>query len=139
MPSLITSPAKKLCATLAAPSDKSISHRALIFAAMAMGTSRIKNLLSSDDVLATATALKTLGVDIEENTDGHTIHGNGVGGLRSPERVLDFRNSGTGARLMLGVLATHPFISSFTGDESLNNRPMDRVIKPLQEFGAEAN
>ena len=139
MPSLISSPVKNLRATLAAPPDKSISHRALIFAATAIGTSRIKNLLPSDDVLATATALKTLGISIEENTGGHTIHGNGVGGLCSPKHVLDFRNSGTGARLMLGVLATHPFISSFTGDESLNHRPMDRVIKPLQEFGAEAN
>ena len=139
MPALAASPAKKLRATLAAPSDKSISHRALIFSATAMGTSRIKNLLPSDDVLATAGALKALGVSIEENTGGHTVHGNGVGGLRPPESVLDFRNSGTGARLMLGVLATHPFVSSFTGDESLNRRPMDRVIRPLQEFGAEAN
>ncbi len=136
---LTASPAKKLRATLAAPSDKSISHRALILAAMAMETSRIKNLLPSDDVLATATALKTLGVSIEEDSGEHAVHGNGVGGLRPPEHVLDFRNSGTGARLMLGVLATHPFVSRFTGDESLNRRPMDRVIKPLQEFGAEAD
>ena len=139
MPPLIASPSKKLRATLQAPSDKSISHRALMLAATAMGTSHIRNLLPSEDILATATALRNLGIAIEKTDSVHVVHGAGTGGLRAPTRVLDFGNAGTGARLMLGLCATHPFTSTFTGDNSLNHRPMDRVIRPLREFGAEAN
>ena len=131
---------------LRAPADKSISQRALILAALALGKSRIRNLLPSADVRATAQALRQLGVVICPDASGDDtaaqrhwrVQGVGVGGLRPPTGVLDFANSGTGARLMLGVLATHPFIATFTGDASLVRRPMKRVLEPLAEFGATA-
>ncbi len=134
---LIAAKARALSGRVAVPGDKSVSHRALIFGALAVGTTRVTGLLEGEDVLNTARALRRLGVPIERGADGvWTVHGVGVGGLAEPDAVLDLGNSGTGARLLMGLVATHPFISFFTGDESLCRRPMARVTEPLTAMGA---
>jgi 3-phosphoshikimate 1-carboxyvinyltransferase len=107
-----------------------------MLAGMAVGESRIEGLLEGADVLATAAALRALGVEIERGPAGWHVHGVGVGGLREPDRPLDLGNSGTGARLLLGLLAGHPFTTFMTGDDSLRSRPMARVSEPLSEMGA---
>jgi 3-phosphoshikimate 1-carboxyvinyltransferase len=120
------------------PGDKSISHRALMFAALAVGRSRITGLLEGEDVLATAAALRAMGADIERSDNGiWTVHGVGVGGLLQPERALDMGNSGTSTRLLMGLVASHPITATFTGDASLSRRPMARVIEPLSRMGAD--
>lgn len=120
------------------PGDKSISHRALMLAAIAVGESRIEGLLEGEDVLCTAAAMRALGAEIERGEDAvWRVWGRGVGGLREPDCVLDMGNSGTAARLLLGLLATHPLTATMTGDESLRGRPMGRVTRPLSEIGAE--
>jgi 3-phosphoshikimate 1-carboxyvinyltransferase len=130
-------PAAGLRGAIAIPGDKSLSHRALLLGAMAVGASRVTGLLEGADVLATAAALSHLGVDVERGPDGvWQVHGVGVGGLAEPDRPLDLGNSGTGARLLLGLLAGHPFTSFVTGDDSLRARPMGRVFGPLVEMGA---
>jgi 3-phosphoshikimate 1-carboxyvinyltransferase len=130
-------PAAGLRGTTEIPGDKSLSHRALMLGAMAVGASRISGLLEGADVLATATALRTLGVDLERREDGvWQVEGVGVGGLAEADRPLDLGNAGTGARLLLGLLAGHPFTTFMTGDDSLRARPMGRVIAPLAEMGA---
>lgn len=119
------------------PGDKSISHRALMLSAIAVGESRVEGLLEGEDVLCTAEAMRALGAEIERGKDGvWHIWGRGVGGLSEPGNVLDMGNSGTAARLLLGLLATHPLTATMTGDESLRGRPMGRVTKPLGEMGA---
>lgn len=119
------------------PGDKSISHRALILGALAVGRTRITGLLEGDDVLRTAAAVRALGARVERGGDGvWSVDGVGVGGFNEPADVLDFGNSGTGARLMLGALATSPLTAVFTGDASLRRRPMGRVAEPLQRMGA---
>lgn len=134
---LCAHPAAGLRGTTGIPGDKSISHRALLLGAMAVGATRIKGLLEGADVLATAAALGALGVNLERQGDGAwQVHGVGVGGLAEADRVLDFGNAGTGARLLLGMLAGHPFPTFLTGDDSLRTRPMGRVITPLQAMGA---
>jgi 3-phosphoshikimate 1-carboxyvinyltransferase len=121
----------------AVPGDKSISHRALMIGALAVGETRIDGLLEGEDVLNTARALRLMGVEVERAAGGTwRVHGVGIGGLAEPDDVLDFGNAGTGARLMMGVLASHPFTSVMTGDASLRSRPMGRVIEPLRQFGA---
>jgi len=130
-------PAGRLSGSTTVPGDKSVSHRALMLAGMAVGESRIAGLLEGADVLATAQALRALGVAIEREPGGlWHVQGVGVGGLREPERPLDLGNSGTGARLLLGLLAGHPFTSFITGDDSLRSRPMARVSEPLAQMGA---
>jgi len=120
------------------PGDKSISHRALMFGALAVGRTEITGLLEGEDVLATAAALRAMGAGIERGAadGGWIVDGVGVGGLGEPEDVLDLGNSGTSARLLLGILATHPFTAFVTGDASLRRRPMRRVTDPLSRFGA---
>ncbi len=119
------------------PGDKSISHRSLMLAALAVGESRIEGLLEGEDVLATAGALDALGVELERRGGGAwSVHGVGVGGLAEPDRVLDLGNAGTGARLLMGLLAGHPFTSFLGGDASLRRRPMGRVAAPLRAMGA---
>lgn len=119
------------------PGDKSISHRALMLAAVAVGRSRISGLLEGEDVLRTAAGLRALGAAIVREGDGvYRVDGVGVGGLMESESVLDLGNSGTGARLLIGLVATHPFTSFFTGDASLCRRPMGRVTAPLSRMGA---
>lgn len=119
------------------PGDKSMSHRALMFGALALGETRIEGLLTGEDVLRTADALRALGATITRHADGvWTARGRGVGGLAEPDRVLDMGNSGTAARLLMGLVSTHPFTSVFTGDASLTKRPMARVTGPLAQMGA---
>jgi 3-phosphoshikimate 1-carboxyvinyltransferase len=119
------------------PGDKSISHRALLFSALAVGESRVSGLLEGEDVLATAAALRALGVELTRADGGEWhIWGCGLGGLREPDRVLDMGNSGTAARLLMGLLAGHPLHTVMTGDASLCSRPMARVVEPLSRMGA---
>jgi 3-phosphoshikimate 1-carboxyvinyltransferase len=119
------------------PGDKSISHRALILGALAVGRTRIDGLLEGEDVLRTAAAMRALGARVERGDGGRwLVDGVGVGGFREPTDVLDFGNSGTGARLVLGAVATSPLTAVFTGDASLRKRPMARVSTPLQRMGA---
>ncbi|HEX8384078.1 MAG TPA: 3-phosphoshikimate 1-carboxyvinyltransferase [Sphingomonas sp.] len=123
---------------IAVPGDKSISHRALILSALAVGQSRITGLLEGEDVLATAAALRAMGVTIDRIGPGSwTVHGVGVGGLLQPERALDMGNSGTSTRLLMGLVATHPITATFVGDASLSRRPMARVAEPLGRMGAD--
>ncbi len=137
MASLSAHPSRGLRGSFAVPGDKSISHRALMLAALAVGESRIGGLLEGEDVLATAAALRALGAEIERGADGTwRVWGRGVGGLAEPQQVLDMGNSGTGARLLLGILAAHPLTASLTGDASLVRRPMGRVTAPLELMGA---
>jgi len=118
------------------PGDKSISHRALMFSTLCQGVSRLENLNPGADVATTQDALINCGIHIEEN-DGHTlVHGGGLRPFKQPERGIDCGNSGTTARLMMGLLAAHPIHVQFTGDASLSKRPMDRVFRPLQQMGA---
>jgi 3-phosphoshikimate 1-carboxyvinyltransferase len=119
------------------PGDKSISHRALMFGALAVGRTEISGLLEGEDVLATAAALNALGAKAVQIKDGRwTVDGIGVGALAEPANLLDLGNSGTAARLLLGMLATHPITAFVTGDASLRGRPMGRVVEPLSRFGA---
>lgn len=122
------------------PGDKSISHRALMFGALATGVTEIEGLLLSADVLGTAAALEAMGVPImrpktDDPRQAWRVYGRGIGGLSAPAGPLDFGNSGTGARLMMGILAGQAFPTTLTGDESLSRRPMGRVLKPLQQMG----
>lgn len=122
------------------PGDKSISHRALILGALAVGESPITGLLEADDVLATAAAMRAFGAEVRQDGEGAwSVHGVGVGGLGAPADVLDFGNSGTGSRLVMGMIATTPISAVFTGDASLRRRPMGRVLEPLALFGAVAD
>ncbi|MGE5506745.1 MAG: 3-phosphoshikimate 1-carboxyvinyltransferase [Actinomycetota bacterium] len=126
-----------LSGTARVPGDKSISHRALMFGALAVGESVVEGLLEGDDVLRTAAAMRALGAEVERTGEGTwRLHGRGVGGLAEPADVLDMGNSGTGARLLMGLVATHPFTTLFTGDASLRSRPMKRVSDPLARMGA---
>ncbi len=123
----------------AVPGDKSISHRALIFGAMAVGETTITGLLEGQDVLDTATAMRAFGADVIQHGPGAwSVHGVGVGGFREPEDVIDCGNSGTGVRLIMGTMATTAMTATFTGDASLRKRPMGRVTDPLSLFGAQA-
>lgn len=128
---------KALSGTCAVPGDKSISHRALMLASLALGTTSIHGLLEGEDVLRTAEALRSCGVPITRHADGHwTVSGRGIGGLHEPTTVLDMGNAGTAVRLMMGMLCTYPFHVHFTGDASLCKRPMQRVMTPLEHMGA---
>ncbi len=119
------------------PGDKSISHRALILGALAVGETRISGLLEGEDVLNTAKAVEALGAHVERSGGGQwRVHGVGVGGFAAPVQKLDFGNSGTGCRLMLGAVAGCPITATFDGDASLRKRPMRRVLDPLERIGA---
>ncbi len=121
------------------PGDKSISHRALIFGAMAVGETRITGLLEGQDVLDTARAMRAFGAEVTRHGAGAwSVHGVGVGGFCEPADVIDCGNSGTGVRLIMGCMATTAMTATFTGDASLRKRPMGRVTDPLSLFGARA-
>ncbi len=122
---------------ISAPGDKSISHRCVILSSIAIGESRIEGLLGSTDVICTIEAMKSLGANISLNSNKCIINGIGIGSLIEPKKPLDFGNSGTAARLIMGLVSTHPIKSVFVGDASLSKRPMGRVIDPLTEFGTE--
>jgi 3-phosphoshikimate 1-carboxyvinyltransferase len=124
--------------TVTVPGDKSISHRALMFSALAVGESRIEGLLEGEDVLATAQAMRAMGATVERGDDAvWRVWGVGVGGLLQPQQALDMGNSGTSTRLLMGLVASHAITSTFTGDPSLSGRPMGRVIEPLSRMGAD--
>jgi 3-phosphoshikimate 1-carboxyvinyltransferase len=132
-----TRPPAPLSGRVRVPGDKSISHRALMLGALAVGRTEISGLLEGEDVLATAAALNALGAQAAPAGDGKwVVDGVGVGGLAEPDDMLDLGNSGTSARLLLGILATHPLTAFVTGDGSLRRRPMGRVTEPLSRFGA---
>ena len=118
------------------PGDKSISHRSLILAALAIGQTRITGLLEGQDVLDTAKAMVAFGAVVEKNDQSEwLVDGVGVGGFAEPSTVVDCGNSGTGVRLIIGAMSTTPINATFTGDHSLNSRPMERVTNPLSKFG----
>lgn len=121
---------------LAIPGDKSISHRAIMFGALADGTTEITNFLQGADCLSTISCFRAMGVDIENHTDRVIIHGVGLHGLKVPEQMLDVGNSGTTTRLISGILAGQPFTSTLNGDASIQKRPMKRIIDPLTQMGA---
>ena len=128
-----------LTGRLRVPGDKSISHRALILGALAVGKSRISGLLEGEDVLNTGKAMSALGARVERHRDGvWEIFGVGVGGFREPAAALDFGNSGTGCRLVMGAVAGCPITVSFDGDASLRKRPMKRILDPVALIGARA-
>jgi 3-phosphoshikimate 1-carboxyvinyltransferase len=130
-------PSGPLRGRIRVPGDKSISHRAIMLSALAVGESRITGLLEGEDVLATAAAMRAMGAHVERTGAGEWIvHGVGVGALLQPETPLDMGNSGTSTRLLMGLVASHPIQASFTGDASLSKRPMGRVIDPLSQMGA---
>jgi 3-phosphoshikimate 1-carboxyvinyltransferase len=136
---LTASQSAGLSGRIKVPGDKSISHRALILGALSTGITRIAGLLEAEDVMATAKAVAALGAEIERSNDAIAVKGQGVGGLRAPSAPLDFGNSGTGSRLMLGVVAGHDMEVEFTGDASLCRRPMGRVLAPLAAMGLETD
>lgn len=134
----VIEPVKSLKGEITPPPDKSISHRAVLFSSLAEGTSRIRNFLWAKDPISSLNAMRALGVEIEVSSEGKdiTIHGRGLRSLREPEDVIDCGNSGTTIRLLSGILAGNPFLSILTGDESLRNRPMRRIIEPLSQMGS---
>jgi 3-phosphoshikimate 1-carboxyvinyltransferase len=133
---MIVRPAKRIAGEIHLPGDKSISHRAAMFASIAVGTTRIENFASSADCASTLDVLRRLGVSIERAGSSVKVHGVGMSGLRGSDDELDCGNSGTTMRLMAGILAGQPFDSVLTGDASLAGRPMKRIIEPLQAMGA---
>ena len=136
---MIASKSGPLSGTASVPGDKSISHRALIFGAMAVGETRISGLLEGQDVLDTAKAMQAFGATVTRHGLGDwTVNGVGVGGFQEPADVIDCGNSGTGVRLIMGTMATTPITATFTGDASLRKRPMGRVTDPLSLFGTRA-
>jgi 3-phosphoshikimate 1-carboxyvinyltransferase len=135
MPMLAATKSKPLKGRAVIPGDKSISHRALMFGALSIGETRITGLLEAGDVLGTARVVAQLGAGVTRDGAEWIVTGRGVGGLTSPDGPLDFGNAGTGARLMMGVVAGHPIRAVFTGDASLCRRPMGRVLGPLRQMG----
>ncbi|MGE7850697.1 3-phosphoshikimate 1-carboxyvinyltransferase [Bacillus paramycoides] len=119
------------------PGDKSISHRAVMFGAIAEGTTRVSNFLLGEDCLSTIACFQKLGVKIEQSGNDVTIYGKGLENLQEPKEVLDVGNSGTTIRLMLGILSNTPFHSTIIGDESIGKRPMKRVTDPLSKMHAQ--
>ena len=137
MTPLVSRRCRSLAGDVSVPGDKSISHRALMIGALAVGETPVKGLLESADVMCTAAAMRALGASVSKEADGSwRVLGRGVGGLVEPSSAMDMGNSGTSARLLMGVLATHPFTSRLAGDASLSARPMERVMAPLRLMGA---
>ena len=137
----VSATAKSLKGRAGVPGDKSISHRALIMGGLAVGETTVTGLLMGEDVLRTAAVMAALGAKVEESVGANglplwKVWGRGIGGLSEPADVLDMGNSGTGARLIAGLVSAYPFTSFMTGDASLRRRPMDRIIKPLSQTGA---
>ncbi|RNA69154.1 3-phosphoshikimate 1-carboxyvinyltransferase [Alteribacter keqinensis] len=132
----ISSALKGINGTVIIPGDKSVSHRSVLFASIAEGTSVIRGFLKGQDCLSTISCMKQMGVEIEETNDTITVHGKGFAGLKEPERVLDVGNSGTTIRLLSGLLSGTAFYSVLEGDDSIAKRPMSRVTVPLRQMGA---
>lgn len=136
MASLTITPAGPLRGTISVPGDKSITHRAIILSALAEGESTIASYCRGEDCLHTMRAFQAMGIQIEEQPDRLRVRGKGLWGLTEPEQPLDCGNSGTGIRLLTGLLAGQDFFTVLTGDDSIRRRPMGRVVKPLREMGA---
>lgn len=133
-----TTKGEALTGTIRVPGDKSISHRSLMFGALAVGQTKIEGLLESEDVLATANAMNAVGASCHRHEDGYwTVDGVGLGSLLEPEHPIDFGNAGTGVRLCMGIFASHPIAVTMVGDASLSRRPMGRVLDPLREMGTQ--
>ena len=140
MPACVSSKATALAGTALVPGDKSVSHRALIFAALATGESRIEGLLEGADVMHTADAVRALGARVTSDGQGAwRVTGVAPGKLSQPAAPLNMGNSGTGARLLMGLVATQPIRATFIGDDSLSGRPMGRILEPVSLFGAETD
>lgn len=138
MPSLNSVSSHALAGTVKVPGDKSISHRSLMLSALAVGESNVSGMLEGEDVLATAAAMRAMGARIERVGEGKwRVNGVGVGGLMTPDNIIDMGNSGTSTRLIMGLIASHDITVTMTGDASLRGRPMGRVIDPLTSVGAE--
>ena len=136
---MTSQPCGPLTGEAVVPGDKSISHRSLILGALAVGETKISGLLEGEDVLDTAKAMRAFGAEVIEHGNGNwSVHGVGVGGFAEPDQVIDCGNSGTGVRLIMGCMATTPISATFTGDASLNKRPMARVTDPIALFGAQS-
>lgn len=129
--------AKGLRGSLRVPGDKSISHRSIIFGSLAKGVTKVHDILRGEDVLSTMQVFREMGVQIEDKGDLVEIHGCGFDGLQEPQRPIDMGNSGTSMRLIAGVLAGRNFSAQMVGDDSLSNRPMDRISLPLRQMGVE--
>ena len=128
---------KGLRGEISVPGDKSISHRSVMLGSIALGTTEITNFLEGADCLSTIGCFRKMGIDIEKKKDTVLVHGKGMRGLSAPDGVLDVGNSGTTTRLMSGILAGQNFTSVMSGDDSLNSRPMGRIMTPLREMGAD--
>lgn len=136
MTSLTITPGRPLKGTISVPGDKSLTHRAIMLTALAEGTSTISGYCQGEDCLNTMRSFQSLGIPITHTPVQLTIHGKGFWGLAEPSAPIDCGNSGTGIRLLTGLLAGQDFFSVLTGDESIRRRPMGRVVKPLREMGA---
>src|SRR5512146_1003347 len=136
MASLTITPGRPLRGTITVPGDKSITHRAIILTGLAEGTGTIKRYCRGEDCLNTMRALQALGVKLEQTVDELHVHGKGLWGLAEPGEIVDCGNSGTGIRLLTGLLAGQDFFTVLTGDASICRRPMGRIVKPLREMGA---
>lgn len=134
---LTSTSSQALAGTIRVPGDKSISHRSLMFAGLATGRVEISGLLEGEDVLNTARAMAAMGAQVERLDGKWVVRGCGVGGLRQPEAAIDFGNSGTGVRLMMGIIAGHEMTVELVGDASLSKRPMKRILDPLRRMGLE--
>jgi len=136
-PVIVARPAHRVGGIVAVPGDKSISHRALLLGAVANGTTRVSGFLRGEDCLATLGALRAMGVRVDDDGEHLTVHGVGMRGLAAPSQPLDLGNSGTGLRLLAGLLAPQTFNAELTGDASLRRRPMERIATPLRAMGAD--
>lgn len=130
-------PSGPLAGRIRVPGDKSISHRAIMLGALAVGETRVTGLLEGEDVMATAGAMRAMGASIAKIGEEWRVNGVGVGGLLQPRTALEMGNSGTSTRLLMGLVASHGVTATFTGDASLSRRPMARVIEPLGQMGAQ--
>ncbi len=135
---MISRKSSGLNGTAHVPGDKSISHRSLILGAMTKGETKVTGLLEGQDVLDTAKAMQAFGAHVEKKGETWHVEGVGVGAFKEPDQVIDCGNSGTGVRLIMGAVATSPITATFTGDASLNSRPMARITDPLALFGAKS-
>ena len=125
---------KSLKGTAEIPGDKSISHRSLMFGGLAIGETIIHGLLEGEDCIHTADAMRAMGADIQNKDGVWHCHGVGIGGLQEPKTTLEMGNSGTSTRLLMGLVGGHNITATFSGDASLNKRPMGRVMKPLEKM-----
>ena len=129
--------ASRLHGEVTVPGDKSISHRSVMFGSIAKGTTEIHNFLKGADCLSTISCFRNMGIEIEQKRDIVVVHGNGLRGLKAPTCILDCGNSGTTTRLISGILAPQHFEVTLTGDESIQKRPMKRIMEPLSLMGAD--